>query len=430
MESRPGDGLPASRDSDGFTMIEVIISLSLLAFVMVALTPVFYASLRTASGTSTRTEAAALATRDVEAMRSVPYADVGFYADQPGFLSGYGGRETVVLANTTPVGVTPDFIPLTTELFASRTFTVRRNITWADAAEAGGVTRAQAYKRTEVFVSWTNESGVHEVKDVSVVYPGGRGAYTGPKNNGTATTTPSLVAPPGAPVLNSATVPAAPAGYGEVDLAWSAPTSGGAVDHYLAQWASDSAFSMGLQSSSNIPASNLTYPVTTLASSHDYFFRIYAYGADGSQSAASNTLSATTATAPAGCTINSLNLTTSATSSTTKTYLTANSGPVSGRKLMTENLSFTLGVTGSCGGGYRVYAKDSASVPDPGSPWNLTGSGTSFTGMALTSGASGWSAGSHTFTAYDGSTPTSATHTLLVCSYVATSKRSPLPNQC
>ncbi|MEA3077511.1 MAG: hypothetical protein QOF60_2419 [Actinomycetota bacterium] len=412
-------------------MVEVMVSLTLLALVMVALAPVFYASLQTASGTSTRTEAAALATRDVEAMRSVPYANVGFYGDQNGYVSSYAGSETVQLGLTTPATVTPAFVPLTTETFAQRTFTVRRHIVWVDAKESGAVTRTQAYKRTDVFVSWTNETGTHEITDSSVVYPGGRGAYSGPKNNGTITTTPAVAVPPGAPVLNSATVPAAPASYSEVDLGWSAASTGGPIDHYLVQWANDSAFGGGLQSSAPIPAGNLSYPVTTLGSNQTYFFRVYAYGPDGSPSPASNTLQATTANPPAGsCTLNSLNLTTSSTSSTTKTYLTAATGAQSGRNLMTENLGFTLGATGSCGGGYRVYAKDSNNLADPGSPWNLSGSGTSYSGTALTSGASGWSVGSHTFTVYSGVTATTTTHTLLVCAYVKASNRSPQPNLC
>jgi prepilin-type N-terminal cleavage/methylation domain-containing protein len=421
----------SAESADGFTILEVMVALTLLAFVMMALAPVFYAGMATASATSTRTEAAALATRDLEAMRSVPYTLVGFYGDQTGYVSAFEGSETVQLALLTPVNTTPAFLPLTTENFAHRTFTVRRHIVWVDAKETGGVTRTQAYKRTDVLISWTNQSGTHEIRDSSIVYPGGRGAYTGPKNNGTAVTTPSVVAPPGAPTLNTAVPPAAPAGYTEVDLAWSAPSAGGPVDHYKVQWANDNAFAGGLQSTSNIPAGNLSYPVTTLTSNQTYYFRVYAYGGDGSQSAASNTLSATTATPPvASCTVNSLNLTTSVSSSTTKTYLTANTGQPSGRNLMTENLSFSLGVTGTCGGGYRVYAKDSSNVADPGSPWNLTGSGTSFSGTALTQGNSGWSAGSHTFTVYDGTTPTSATHTLLVCAYKAVSSRSSLANQC
>ncbi len=413
-------------------MVELMVSLTLLGLIMVGLTPVFYAGLRTASNTNTRTEAAALAIREIEAMRAVPYTKVGFYADQSDYVSTYQGAPTVSLGATTPVSETPVFAPLTTETFASREFTVRRHITWVDAKENASITRAEAYKKTTVFVAWANDTGDHELRSTSIVYPGGRGQYTGAQNNGTpSTTSPAVISPPGSPTLNSATTPAVPAGYTTVNLAWTAPTTGGNVDHYLVQWANDSAFASGLQSSSNIPASNTTYPVTTLSASRTYYFRVYAFGIDGGQSFASNNLSATTATASGACTISGLNLSTTASPpSTTKTYLTASTGPQSGRNLMTVDLNFTLAATGSCGGGYRVYSKNSANVADPGSPWNLTGSGTNFAGQALTNGASGWAVGQHVFTVYDGATATTATHSLLVCAYVKVSSRSSNANQC
>ena len=67
---------------EGFTIVEMMVALSLLAVAMVALSGVFFGGLKAASATSNRTAAVALATRETEAIRAVPYDEIGFYDDQ------------------------------------------------------------------------------------------------------------------------------------------------------------------------------------------------------------------------------------------------------------------------------------------------------------------------------------------------------------
>src|SRR5688500_584496 len=118
---------------EGFTIIEVVASLGIIAVAFAALTTVFWAGLRTAGVSSVRSRGVAVATKETEAIRAVPYDEIGFFGDQTGYLSSFEGAPTVTLAAATPAGVTPRIAPTGTLAVGPTTFTIRRHLTLVDA---------------------------------------------------------------------------------------------------------------------------------------------------------------------------------------------------------------------------------------------------------------------------------------------------------
>jgi prepilin-type N-terminal cleavage/methylation domain-containing protein len=393
--------------ADGFTLIEVVAAMAIMAVVAAALAGVLWGSLRSAAISSTRSRAVAVATRETESIRSVPYDSIGFYADQAGYVATFGGATTVKLADLTPVGVTPKVSPAGTVLVGPNSFTVARYLTYASASD-GSTTFTQAYKRTTVIVTWTDGGGPHSVRQDSIVYPGGRGPVP---SSTTSTSTTVVSGPPNAPTMVTPTVPAAPAGEAEIDLAW-APGGGGAPTAFVLERATNNAFTVGVVSTPSQPASATAYQWTGLASGTTYYFRMRASNANGTSSYSNIVSGVTLSPAPAGCSVSSLSVTeTDNPKSTVRTYLKSNGD-------MATNLSLAVSLSSTCGTTvFRVTGKIGA-VPDPGSPFSLSGSAPSLSGAVGSKNQGGWSVGTHTFEVVDASgnslTPP-VTKTFLVC---------------
>ncbi len=195
---------------EGFTLIELVVALALLALVVAPLAEVFYTGIGTSSTDRIRAVAIGLASRTSQELAAVPYGNLGFYGDQPGFTATWESSDaasdtvpdtsnTVELASTTPTGTTPLVDPVSQVTQSATSFTIQRFVTWADAVTSAGQVDEGAYKRTTVLVCWpgpgkpplpdctSSASGLvpvqpdqHTVRIDSVVYPGGMGPYQGP----------------------------------------------------------------------------------------------------------------------------------------------------------------------------------------------------------------------------------------------------------
>src|SRR5579863_2939036 len=64
---------------DGFTLVELLIAMMILAVVLTAIAPAFYGALRSTANTSQRSVADGLAVAAVEQIRSLPYYEVGYF---------------------------------------------------------------------------------------------------------------------------------------------------------------------------------------------------------------------------------------------------------------------------------------------------------------------------------------------------------------
>lgn len=414
----------------GFTIIELVVSLAILAIIVAPMASVFWAAIRTAGSAAHRTDGSSIASREIEGMRAVPYAQVGFYADQPGFASTFEGFTTVSLGPSSPAtgALIPQMQPLTPDPSAATTFapdpnpanaspimqggvkfTVTRNIVWTDAKDAS-TTFTGAYKRLTVVVTWTDGAGAHTVRQDSLLYPGGQGQYAGPM--GGATTTTSTTAAPGAPdkpVLAPITPLASPADQTQAALAWTQP-GGTAATSYTIEYSTDPGFPPGnFAVVANLAPSVTSYTVTSLTPNTLYYFEILAYA--GTANSTSNVQSVQTAPLPAPvCTLGGLIVAGASSLSTTGTRLTK-----TGR--MSENLTLTLSTSGPCNDIYEVKAVDPTNAPDPSSPYVLSGSTGTFTSTIASFNAKKWAVGLHTFTVFDVTTnnTTSVIKTFKVC---------------
>ncbi|HEV7525159.1 MAG TPA: fibronectin type III domain-containing protein [Acidimicrobiia bacterium] len=400
-----------NRSEAGFTIIELVVSMALLAIVAAPLAGVFWSSIRTAGVSGHRTDGSSIASREIEAMRAVPYAQVGFYANQAGFVSTFDSPAltTVSLGPSAPASVALAPTDAAPVVQGGVPFTVARYIVWIDARDST-TTFAQAYKRLTVIITWTDRGGAHQVRQDSLLYPGGRGTYQGPMGGVAPSTTTTIAASPSSPNLQAITPLASPSDQTQVGLSWSQPGAGASVTSYSIEFSTNASFPAGnFTVISGLAPSITNYIVTNLTPSTTYFFEIVAYA--GSYSSVSQSQSQTTA-AVAGptCSLGGLNVAGATSLSTTGTKL-QNNGK------MSENLTLSWSTAGSCSDSYQVTAVDPNSAADPGSPYVLGGSSGAYSAIVGSSGSKSWAVGLHTFRVFDINTnsATSVVKTFKVC---------------
>jgi prepilin-type N-terminal cleavage/methylation domain-containing protein len=429
--------LGEDRGQGGFTIVELVIAMALLAIIAAPLATVFWSGLRTASAAAHRTDGASVASREIERMRAVPYAQVGFYADEPGYSATFETFTTVTLGSVSPstgklvpqieplspdpsaaAGYAPDPDPANASpiVLGGIRYSVARSIVWINANDASS-TFDKAYKRLTVVVTWTDQVGVHNVRQDSVLYPGGLGAYSGPMGGAATTTTTTGASAPLSPVLAAITALASPADQTQVALSWSQPAGGTAPTSYSIEYSTNPSFPTGnFAIVGNLSPSILSYTVTSLTPDTTYYFEIIAY-AGTTSSPPSNRQSLHTAPLPGPvCTLGGLSVVGATSLSTTGSILQTNGK-------MSENLTLSRSTSGPCTDSYQVAAADPTNAADPGSPYPLTGSGGSYNATIAALGSKSWAVGLHTFTVQDVSTntTTSVVKTFKICVHGAAS---------
>lgn len=252
---RHGNGTDA--DEGGFTFIEMVAALTVLAIGVVAVVGVMNSSFRVASVTASRSKGIAVASMEIERLRSIPY-------------------DHLRTLTTTQESV---------ETVGGRSYTVKAAVTVED--EVTGDTRTTAaYHKAVVWVNWTDETGSHDVYQTTLIYPGGLGPF-----NAATTFTPSTSG--GHPSPPTDLLAVSLTNVSGVDLSWTPPaTSSPDVYSWVVQASKDPTFpSTGVQEvSANLPAAITMLRVENLAPSTTYHFRVF--------SKAENTkLSTTAATA-------------------------------------------------------------------------------------------------------------------------------------
>jgi prepilin-type N-terminal cleavage/methylation domain-containing protein len=422
-------------EESGFTIVELVISMALLAIVAAPLAGVFWSAIRTAGSAAHRTDGSSVASREIEAMRAVPYAQVGFYDDQsPALPPGAPvGTTSVSLGATSPApgnpgspliqpltpdpnaasGYAPDPNPNNANpvTYGGVIFNVQRYVVWSDAKDPTQ-NYSNAYKKLTVIVTWTDQAGSHIAREDSLLYPGGLGVYAGPDGGpGASTTTTAPVFQPATPVLADIVLFAPPNDETQVPLNWTQPPGGGAVTSYAIEYSTSSSFPPGNFTVINpLPANLRSYPVPNLTPATTYYFEVIAYSSSASSTSAWKSIT----TAPLSgsqCTLGSLNIAGTNSLSTTGTIL-KNNGQ------MSENLTLSWTTSGPCTDSYEVHASDPLGSTDPGSPFALGGSAGVYTGI-VNSNSKNWAIGLHTFNVWDITTsqPTPVVKTFKVCVY-------------
>lgn len=350
---------------DGFTLLELMVALTVLAVGIVGVTGVMTSSFKVADAGRTRSKAVAVATEQIEALRAVPYAQL--------LVTSTASESDIAVGGTT--------------------FHVQRAISWkADAAIT------DAYKGVTVQVSWSDQTGFHEVHQSSAVYPGGLGPYAGSLTPGA-----TGAGDPAAPTLLVAV--AVPATSG-VELTWTPPLlSSPPPESYVVQYATDSSFASYQESTAAVPAATPIIRINDLAPATTYHFRVASRAANGN-------LSTSWAYA--------YNVQTSASSITTCSVGTAAVTPSAVKKKsgsagsgLTTSPQVSVSLIGVCAG--TVLRIDYSPLGN-GAVESVTLTGTGGTrGGQVGSASQAWTVGDHDIDVFDNTGARRATLRLIVC---------------
>lgn len=264
---RRSPGTRSRRAEGGFTLIEVIVTVALVALLLIPLGRIFYETQSVAADNSARQQAATLATAVISKLSLEPYAELGFASStvvaadvaDPGYYTsaetsdcgtscGYylGTSELVTLADSfttsasaVTLGSPPQALSpyLASVDWSGRVFTVTTWILWASSTvpscptsndENSGppTTVLDATKQVRVEVTWRSASaGAVSFVDTSLLYPGGLAPYRGPSYD--AADQPLT---PGTPVAASTTTTA------EVKVSWQVPAGSPTIGCYVVSW--------------------------------------------------------------------------------------------------------------------------------------------------------------------------------------------------
>lgn len=312
------DVVTASRDSreGGFTLVEMMVALLVLAIVLAAVAPAFWGSLKATAATDQRSVADGLAVAASEQIRALPYYQVG-YSSTPSYCT---GSSPVVFPYSTPMS---GFAA--TQTVRGTTYQVQSCVYWVTASDGS----SEAYKQSIVTILW-GPSDQYKYTQTSALYPGGESPYatSGAASNFEPTTTVATgTAPPAPPIANSAipyqtsstdtTTPQT-----TIDVNWQPVNYTSTVSYNIEYWTGSTTRPAGgagvsnatpqpvsgSPNSSTSPAS-LDYQVGSLAPGTTYYFDVVAVS--GSQvSQPSNVVQAQTYTASGSpCAVCSINVT-------------------------------------------------------------------------------------------------------------------------
>jgi prepilin-type N-terminal cleavage/methylation domain-containing protein len=308
------EGVGTDRQVDpGFTLIELVVAMTILAVAIVSIVGLTNSSFRVAAGASTRSKAVSLATKEIEAVRAVPYPQLV---------------------------TTPTSVQATNQTMNGVDYHVEKTVV---PVTDGSVNNA--YRRAVVSVTWKDGAGSHEVTQSTYVYPGG----IGPAVTLASTTTSTTACTPSAPATLVATPPVDLTQATSVaELAWTYTGLTCPAETFVLQYSTN-----GFATSNEVTrtATSSVYHLTGLSAGTSYSFRVAARSAAGRTSSWSPvaTLSTGVSTAPA-CTIGTLTITPSAIN---KKSASAGSG-------LESNPAVSLPSTGTCSGFKSVYQPTAA----------------------------------------------------------------------
>ena len=195
MERERGTG--AQPGEGGFTIVEMVVAMTIMALSMMALASTQFSSLKALGASRQRSAFIELGNGYMEQLRSLPAEQVGVSSTDPEWMSGtaypgglHEGLPAVVLTAATPPPPAAVQVVTTTEVKGIVVpYTVRR---WITRDPAGGP--SDDLRRLEVEVEWLeNRRSLRRVSTTSVWYPGGLG--TDPPTNNVPVITSAAATP-------------------------------------------------------------------------------------------------------------------------------------------------------------------------------------------------------------------------------------------
>jgi prepilin-type N-terminal cleavage/methylation domain-containing protein len=419
-------------DERGFTLVELIIAMMVLAIVMAALAPAFYGELKATAATDYRSTATGLAVAAIEQMRAFPYSEIGWDtsdyetpsttatvpSSQTGTCIGSGNTnvssDSKIVANEkapswnvygatyNPVELNSgSAFDLTTsnlygqETIGPTTYDIARCVYWVAASptSSGTATYPSAYKLTWVGVSWKVSAMSWHVTQASAVYPGGAGTYTAENNDSSTSTTCQNTGggQPSAPNNLTASVDTTQSTT-TADLAWTAPTTYTSSELPLTYEVEYKSSATGAWTVFSQNSGLLSQDVDGLSPGTEYWFQVLAVACDGSALTTGATTTYTTPSASQACTAESFTVTPSSTT-------------IGSNDKLDQISSFQASatVTSSCNNVALYYSPTNNSTYTTDSA--PAGSGT----LTWNTSATKWAVGTITFHLYIGGTDSGET---------------------
>jgi PKD repeat protein len=185
-----------AHDDSGFSVVEMVVAMTLLATAMLALAQIMFGSMAALSATNQRSVFLELATAEMEDLRATPYEQTCVRASDPNGYADFEGAVPVVGTNC-PAARATKATP------AMGSYNVRRYITWTDATGGTPTVANATFKRLVVLLDWVeNNKTTREIRLESVRYPGGFGETAAPPG---ANQAPVAVPRSNAPLVASTT---------------------------------------------------------------------------------------------------------------------------------------------------------------------------------------------------------------------------------
>ena len=407
----------------GFTLVEMLVALMVLAIAMTAIAPAFYGELRASAAASYRSTANGLAVGAIEDLRAFPFYEIGYstadYLAAGGTTLSQAALSCVASDNTHQTGGTApswntssELEPVeltsnsafdnainnlqTSETISNINFTITRCVYWENASTSS---YSAAYKLTWVGVSWKVGGVPWHVSQTSAIYPGGEGKYTSGHDNNN---------PSAATCSNAGTVPIAPTAVtatqdgtyptSTIDLSWTEGSNASSV--YPLQYEVDYRSSTTV---SWVPWGDTglnTLNVDGLTASTTYYFQVWAIACDGTKSTTATGASQVTASAAQSCSGSNFTVTPASTT-------------IGSSDQLDQISSFQLSaqVTSACSsvGAYYSPKNNGTYVTDTATP---SGAGT----VTWTTTANKWAAGTIIFTLYvNGAATTDTVQVTISC---------------
>ena len=121
---------PEVLDDEGFTLVEMVVALFVVSLVAVAFAGVLVSTLDGTRWLDLKTAGNQVAQEHLESAVALPWAAVGLYAADPGYVAAGGdGGATVTLTGTRPAGAP---VPSTTVTRRGTAYLLRTDVTWQD----------------------------------------------------------------------------------------------------------------------------------------------------------------------------------------------------------------------------------------------------------------------------------------------------------
>ena len=165
-----------SADEQGFTLVEMMVAILLLAIIFSAMVTVIVTSLTSMQREEQRVRATQLAQEELERIRAIDWDCAAIDSTDSDYAATYNGNTTVVLdaAECSDTSIAPDPSP-TVRAVDGIAYTLTRNVYWmddpADDPAVGADPEPQDYKEFAVDVAWTFRGEAYTYSNTSTRVP-------------------------------------------------------------------------------------------------------------------------------------------------------------------------------------------------------------------------------------------------------------------